>query len=218
MGRQDRRHKLALDESFRYYRSIDSGEAEPSIFELTKSLGTLSTALAFAQMGEFKLTRQLWKRLQQAMFDKLLTTFAGEIVVLDADGRPITPGGDLPEDGLLEFHPDRCHRAEDHCRIEIGKLYPKTIAVLQKLWAAGKTSVSPMDFDGYECEGGLCPMRPLMVGQDVLVKESLTGKDAAYNRWWELYWQAYCSDDEEYREEMYKQMGELEAVWGDLYY
>src|SRR5262245_23189515 len=124
MGKIDRRHKLALDESYRYYLALEAGQA-PHIYQLTKSLRTLSIALAFADQGGFKLTRQLWKRLQQALFDRLINAFPGSLTVYDMSGKRLEPGKPLPEDGYIHFNADGCKRADDVVQIELNRIYPK---------------------------------------------------------------------------------------------
>jgi hypothetical protein len=218
MSRVDRRNKLALDESYRYYRTLESGES-PQIFQLTKSLRTLSTALAFADQGEFKLTRQLWKRLQQALFDRLINTFEGELRVFDMSGKKYEPGKSLPADGYVQFHPQGCKRADDVVQLELSRVYPKTYIGIERTWLAGRSHTTPADFEQIsECDGGICMMKPVVVGHDVLSNESRSGKAEAYTKWWELYWQAYCTKDKQERASIFKHMTEIEAVWGNLYY
>jgi len=36
----------------------------------------------------------------------------------------------------------------------------------------------------------------------------------AHNRWWELYWQAYCATNKRDQELLTRQMNELESLWG----
>lgn len=218
MSRVDRRNKLALDESYRYYRSIESGEA-PQLFRLTKSLRTLSTALAFADQGEFKLTRQLWKRLQQALFDRLINSFPGQLSVFDTTGRKLEPGMRIPEDGYVHFNAEGCRRNDDVAQIELSRIYPKTFKGMEAIWSGGRARIAPVDFENIsECDGGICMMKPMVVGHEILGAESQTGKTEAYQKWWELYWQAYCTRRKDDRAIIYKHMVEIESVWGDLYY
>ncbi|MBI4533419.1 MAG: hypothetical protein HY711_05675, partial [Candidatus Melainabacteria bacterium] len=77
MARLERREKLALDESYRYYRMLDKNGGQPELYRLVKCFKTVSAALNIADEGQFKLTRQLWRRIHQALFDKLVTTFPG---------------------------------------------------------------------------------------------------------------------------------------------
>lgn len=217
MPRTDRRERTALDEAYRYYRKLDGGET-PDIFRLNKAVKTLSFALAVSDISEFKLTKQLWRRLQQALFDKLITNFSGRIAILTEDRVPLEIRNPLPENGYIEFHPDKCKRLEDVNEIELSKLYPKTYSVIKKIWEERGSFIKPADFEGSDCEGGVCAMKPMVLGQEVLTAESTKGRADAHNRWWELYWQAYCTDNKRDQDLLSKQMNELEAIWGNLYY
>jgi hypothetical protein len=219
MARIDRRGKLALDESYRYYRHLETG-AEPELFALTRSLCTLSHALYFAETGEFKLTRQLWRRLQQALFDRLLSSFHGRFTLMNADRVVVEFGTSVPEDGFISFRAEGCKRVEDVAMIEVSRLYPKMFVVISKAWAEGRTRLSPEEVAAMpDCsDGGVCMMKPVVLGRETLDAESKHGKTQAYRKWWELYWQAYCTPKKADRQDLYRHMLEIETVWGSLYY
>lgn len=220
MGRTERRERTALDEAYRYFRKLDSGEEAPDVFLLNKSVKTLSFALAFSDSNEFKLTRQLWRRLHQALFDKLISNFSGQIAVFDENHKALEIRTPLPEQGFVEFHPDRCKRNDDINEIEISRLYPKTYTVVKRLWEQRSAFIKPSDFEGGDCDkdSGVCFMKPMVLGHEVLTAESQKGRDEAHHKWWELYWQAYCITNKKEQDLITKQMTELEAVWGNLYY
>ena len=217
MGRQERRERTALDEAFRYFRELEGGQS-PDIFRLNKSVKTLSFALAVSDVSEFKLTKQLWKRLHQALFDRLITNFSGQIEVLDESRVSQEIRNPFPEYGHIVFHPDACKRDDDRNEIEIQKLYPKTHSVLKRIWEERGAFIKPADFEGGECADGVCFMKPMVPGQEVLSEESNKGRADAHNRWWELYWQAYCSGSKKDQDTLTKQMNDLESIWGNLYY
>lgn len=217
-SRTERRERTALDEAYRYYQKLESGEEIANLYILNKAVKTLSFALAFSDTNEFKLTRQLWGRLHQALFDRLLTTFPGRITIYDRHHRPLEILNDIPENGFVEFHPDRCRRTDDINEIEVSKLYPKTLAIVKKLWKNKGAFIKPSDFEGGDCEGGVCHMKPMVVGKEVLQEESKKGRDDAHSKWWELYWQAYCINSKKEQDLIVKQMHELESIWGNLYY
>jgi hypothetical protein len=169
-------------------------------------------------MKEFKFTKQLWKRLHQALFDKLITGFSGRIAILDEARNPMEILNPMPEYGVLEFYPDGCKRLDDYNEIEINKLYPKTHGVVKHIWEERGAFIKPADFEGADCDGGVCFMKPIVVGQEVLGEESARGRSDAHNRWWELYWQAYCTPNKHEQQLLMKQMNELEAIWGNLSY
>lgn len=218
MGRQDRRERTALDEAFGYYRKLERGEVEPDIFRLNKAVRTLGFALAVSDVSEFKLTKQLWKRLHQALFDKMISSFAGSIAILDEKRVQQEILRPLPESGFLAYSPERCRRLDDVCEIELSKLFPKTYNVVKRVWQERGAFIKPSDFEGGDCADGVCFMKPMVMGQDVLGEESQKGKAEAHNRWWELYWQVYCMSNKSEQENLVKQMSELESIWGNLYY
>lgn len=217
MGRAERRERTALDEAYHYYRKLDSGET-PDIFSLNKAVRTLSFALAVSDMKEFKFTKQLWKRLHQALFDKLITNFSGRIAILDEQRIALEILNPLPEYGYIEFYPDGCKRLDDLNEIELGKLYPKSHSVIKRIWEERGAFIKPADFEGNDCDGGVCFMKPMVMGQEVLGEESTRGRNDAHNKWWELYWQAYCTNNKHEQQILVKQMNELETIWGNLSY
>ncbi len=218
MARADRRVRKALDESYRYWRIVDKNNERPELFSLANSLKTLTASLELAENGEFKLTRQLWRRIQQALFDKLITSFPGYITVMDMDGAQILPKSEFPEDGEVIFHPENCRRADDHFHMEIKHLYPATFYNLKKVWKEKGAQVAPDDFPDIHCTSEGCLMRPVVFGTEILDQESESGREKAYHEWWELYWHAYCARGKNERNLIYKRMDDLEAIWGNLYY
>jgi len=218
VGKFDRRERAALDESYRYCRGLEKSSEQPELYRLARCLKTMSAALGAADNGNFKLTRQLWRRVQQALFDKLITSFPGYLLVYGEDGGSLQPKSEFPDEGLVEFHPNGCRRTDDIFQMEIKHLYPGTQTCLTKAWKNKGAELTPGDFTAQECAGGACPMKPVVFGHDVLGAESEQGRDKAYHDWWDLYLQAYCTPDEQLQKVLYRRMDELESVWGNLYY
>ena len=218
MANLDRRGKMALDESYRYYRKLDKNGEYPDIYHLARCLKTISACLEIADHHQFKLTRQLWRRIHHALFDKLITSFPGYVCVFDRDGTPALPRGEVREDGVVEFRGDGLRRADDVFRLEIKDLYPATFINLSKTWKTRGAHVIPGFFGEVDCSLYGCPIKPMILGLDVLDKESTEGKDKAYGEWWDLYWQAYCTRNHLERNGLYRKMDEIELVWGNLYY
>lgn len=212
----ERRKRHALDESYHYYKKLESHEDVPQLFSLVKCLQNVRAAIEKPQ-DEFRLTRQLWSRVYYALFDKLITSFPGYCLVVDGEGQQINAGGEFPETGILEFHPQNLKRDDDVFYIEIKHLYPATLNALKAAWKNNGAMTNPDDFIHADCGPNGCYLKPLLLGDDVLGIESQAGKDVAYQAWWELYWQAYCTRDEKKQLMLFDRMHELEAVWGDLY-
>jgi hypothetical protein len=220
MARVDRRQRIALDESYRYYRTLENG-VEPRLFDLSRSLCTVTHALYFAESGQFKLTKHLWRRLQQSFFERLLSSFPGKFTLMDANRKVVDFGCEIPEDGFITFRADGCKRGEDVAEIEIDRLYSGTLAVIAHTWRNGKRVLRPIDFSSVgqsHCDKDVCTVKPMVLGHEVLTQESRNGKQIAYDKWWQLYWQAYCTPNKQERGLLYRDMLEIEAVWGNLYY
>lgn len=218
MARLDRREKLALDESYKYYRSLDADGAEPNLYKLAHCLKTVNHAIELTGSHEFKLTVQLWKRIQQGLFDKLITNFSGYVIVSNGDGSAKQPKSDFPDVGMVEFHAEGLRRADDIFRMEIKHIYPATFYNLSKAWKKKGANLTPADFPKAECGDGGCFVKPVLLGVEVLDNESKLGKEKAYHEWWDLYWQAYCTKSKNDRHTLYRKMDELELAWGNLYY
>lgn len=216
--RLERRERSALDEAYQYHRALDKDGLPADIFTLSRCLKTVSAALRMPDGEAFKLTRQLWQRMYNALFDKLITNFPGHMVLLNTAGEALDQKEKFPTDGVLEFHPEGLRRDDDAYRIEIKHLYPKTHHCLESVWKQNRAAVKKEDFNASDCGEQGCFLKPFMVGEEVLAAESTTGKEKAYKQWWELYWMAYCTQDGDVRIQLQIQMEQLESVWGNLFY
>jgi len=217
MGKLDRRAKLALDEAYRLFRSISKDECVPELFQLVRCLKTVGNALDGAVEGRLKLTVRLWRRIYVALFDKLLTSYPAYLVIYDANGDVLKPKQTIPEEATLEIHPQGLRRADDKFKTLMADLHPKTNELLTRVWCERGNFTKKEDFVSSEC-GDYCAPQHFAIGDDILQSESEVGKQVAYSRWWDLYWQAYCTRDQEEKRLITKQMESIEAVWGDLYY
>jgi hypothetical protein len=217
MGKLDRRAKLALDEAYRVFRVITKEEAPPDLFQLVRCLKTVGNALNGAIDGQLKLTVRLWRRIHLALFDKLFTSYPAHMVIYAADGSVVKPKKPIPEEGILEIHPEGLRREDDTFKMEIENLHPDTRQALNKIWTERGNSTRREDFANYDC-GEYCAPKHFVIGDEVLTSESTKGKEQAYSQWWDLYWQAYCTSDQGAKRHILKQMESIEAVWGNLYY
>lgn len=218
LGKRDRRDRIALDEAYRFYRSTIKEDHTPELFALVKALQTVSNALQVSGSGEFQLTVRLWNRIQQSLFDRLVTSYPAHVLVFDESGQPLASKSDWRDDCMIEIYPDGLRRDDDSFRMEVSNLHPVTRHRLVKVWKERGPSTKREDFANMDECGDVCAPKPFLIGDEVLLQESLDGKAKAYKRWWNLYWQSYCSGDNEDKILMTKQMNALEAVWGNLYY
>jgi hypothetical protein len=186
MGKQDRREKLALDEAYKVFRAITKEEAQPELFQLVRCLTTVSNALEGANEGQLKLTVRLWRRIHLALFDELFTSYPAHLVIYAADGSVVKAKAPIPEDAVLEIHPEGLRRADDTFKMEIENLHPESRDVLSKIWTERGNSTRREDFASYDC-GEFCAPKHFVIGDEVLRSESTKGKEQAYTRWWDLY-------------------------------
>jgi hypothetical protein len=217
MARIDRREKTALDNAYRYFKEVVREDRSPDLYKLANCLKTVSNALKTPQTAEFKLTTRLWRRIQETLLDKMLGSFPTHVIVLSDQGNALEIKEHIPEDALVEVHPQGLRRADDAFRLEIKNFPPLTRTRLKKIWKEKSGAARPEDFATVDC-GGVCPVTGFLVGEEILQNESELGKQRAYQKWWELYWQAYCSNDKQERAVIEKEMLDLEGVWGNLYY
>jgi hypothetical protein len=220
MASLDRRDRVALDEAYTYYKTTVVSDGQSDLLTIVNALKTVSHALHAPQNGSFKLTTRLWLRIEQALFDKLVTGFAAHLVILDNEGRALAAGDELSEDCLIELHPEGLRRADDVFRMPFADLPSFTQMQLTTIWKEKGPNIKREDFsNGAGCSAsGICAMKPFAVAHEILEKEAQFGKQLAYQQWWELYWQAYCTRNKREKQMLIKDMSSLEAVWGDLYY
>lgn len=223
MKTTDRRNRVALDQAYEFYRQTLSDGSGSDLHTLANSLKTVTRALDAAQSGDMQLTYRLWLKIRQALFDKLLTSYSCHVVAITADGRALLEREPLPDECRLELYPEGLKRADDVFHTEIRELHPHTRARLNQVWRERGPSLRKEDFDldnQPQCEDGVCAMRPnsFIVGHEVLLAEASTGRQKAYQAYWRLYWQSYCSPKPTEKQTLHRQMANLEAVWGNLNY
>ncbi|CAN5323373.1 hypothetical protein BH11CYA1_BH11CYA1_15450 [soil metagenome] len=220
MEKADRRDSVALDKAYEFYRETLS-EGTNDLHQVANSLKTVCHAINAAESGELELTLRLWQKIRQALFDKLLTNFSAYIVATGSDGQVLGHRELLPDDCTLELHPEGLRRDDDVFSIGIEELHPLTRSRLDKVWLERGPGTRREDFsNASECEGGVCTMKPhtFIVGEEVLKTEANTGRQKAYDNYWRLYWQSYCSPSSREKQYLTRQMTSLEAVWGNLHY
>ncbi len=222
--REDRRDRVALDEAYEFYRQI-LVDGTNDLHLLANSLKTVCRALDAAEAGEMELTMRLWKKIRQALFDRLLTSFPAHVVAIAKDGQVLSQKDFLPDDCVLELHPEGLRRDDDVFQINIEELHPLTRSRLDKVWVE-RPGTRREDFTGgkseaaQECEGGVCTLKAnaMIIGEEVLQVEAANGRQKAYSSYWRLYWQSYCSPSSREKQYLVRQMASLEAVWGNLHY
>ncbi len=215
---EDRRDKMSLDRAYDvYFRTIKGGGDD--LFAIVQALKTVQHALDACQSGGIKLTERLWKKIQQALFDKLLTGHSNYLCVFDGSGVIVESGIALPDFGIFEIHPEGLRRDDDFFRAPIEGLHELTVMKVSRAWSLHGSMLKHEYFVNLqiECSGDACLMPPgIVFGHERLREETEEGRRSAYTEWWDLYWRAYCTPDEEEKEVVLDRMAMLEAVWGRL--
>ncbi|MBX9940566.1 MAG: hypothetical protein K2Y32_15000 [Candidatus Obscuribacterales bacterium] len=231
---RERRERVALDEAYEFYKQLLSQGATENLHSLVNALKTVSTALEAAERGELEITVRLWRKIRQALFDQLLTGFSSHVVVVTSDGRVLAEKEDLPDDSTLELYPEGLKRSDDFFTASLEDLHPHTRSLLDRVWRTRGASIRKEDFQlgekaapqgeqeelGESCKDGVCALRPnsFVVGAELLSAEAKNGREKAYQEYWRLYWQSYCSPRAREKQYLVRQMASLEAVWGNLHY
>ncbi len=217
MAIDERRKKQSLDDCYRYYRGLEE-TGKPDLYKLIKCIQTVFAVLKLPADGHFKLTKPLWRRIHKALFDTLITSFPGYVIVSDEDNMNVKPDSPFPEEGSITFYPDRCKRADDNFQTEIKSIYPATRAALSKAWQTSGAQITPNLFSqpGSSFAGFFIKTQAL--GDELLGEEASLGQQQAHIEWFELYQQVSCSADPSERERLLDCMKELETVWGHLSY
>lgn len=221
MAKRDRRERVALDQAYRFYRTVANAKGEVDLYRLANALKTISHALRNSAYNEFKLTIRLWLRIEEALFDKLITTFPVHAAVLAPDGETLNHNQPLPEEGFIEVHPENLRRSDDVFVMELSRLHPSTRAQLAQLWIEHGPRIEMENFAtniSIDCTESFCVPKNFIPRLEVVEQEATSGKCWAYQKWWQLYWQAYCAPDNRERQLLNRQMSELEQVWGNLNY
>jgi len=216
-GYLDRRQKLALDEAYKLYRQIIRGEKKADLYQVANALTTLNTALQDHGDSHFKMTKRLWQRMFVSLCDLLVTSFPVYVIIYDQEGGIQTPFEPIIEPAMIEIHALGLKRKTDIFSLDLAQFNPMTRLGIEKTWISRGPMLNPEDFENLDC-GEFCTTKNFLIGDDVLRKESELGKERAYKRWWELYWQAYCAVNPLDQQLVQQEMHTLEEVWGNLYY
>jgi hypothetical protein len=221
MQRTERRDRVALDEAYDFYRQTVSDGSTQDLHRLANSLKTVCSALSAAEAGDLELTFRLWAKIRQALFDKLLTAFPAYVVAITPDGAALTAKVALPDGCTIELRPEGLRRDDDVFHMAIEELHPLTRTRLNKVWMDRGPATRKEDFDHViECSDDVCSFGPntFVVGGEILAREAQSGRQRAYQDYWRLYWQSYCSPSSREKQYLTRQMASLEAVWGNLHY
>lgn len=222
MATQDRRKKLTIDEINEYWLRLNQGAEQPSLHRIVNAVRVLDVALAESDSPmNNKLSGHVWSKIRDDLYDMLVTSFAGYFLVYsDLTGTPLEPGDKWPEQGTVEFYPERTNRRDDACPGSLSKLSPAIALRLRWNFAEGHQNIKPEDFQGYrENKAGSGDERQeaerlLEELYATCATEASKLKKIAHRKWWQLHHESTNCSDRKKTCELRRQMEQLELVWG----
>ncbi len=217
----DRRHTMALDEVFQYWRELEVGE-QPRIFKVTDSIRTIDLAMEpdwrERSPGPLVVTPEPWSRIRDNLYQVLITKFAGYFIILDTESNPIVPGTYWPTSGRVEFFPEGINRKSDSFECQFERIHPEILIRIRWHFGRGEQSIRPNMFDDVlekistSAEDEVC--RVLERFYEICEQEAVKGKRKAKQHWWHLYCESQSIENGREQRELRKQLVYLEAVWG----
>jgi hypothetical protein len=128
MATRERRNIMPLDQTYYYLRALQEREEKPSLFKLCSSIATVDAAITPVFTEETpsyqRLSRRAWAQVRATLFDWLIRSFPGYMVVYEGDSmQPVDAGERWPESGMVEFYPERARRREDSYACPLEDLY-----------------------------------------------------------------------------------------------
>jgi hypothetical protein len=222
MASQDRRRKLTIDEINEYWRRLKEGVDSPSAHKICNAVRILDLALNECEAHlSCRLSASVWSKIRDDLFDMLVSSFPGHFLVYpDYDAVPAEPGTPWPQSGTLEFYPEHVKRRDDSCQSDLARVHPAIILRFRWCFAEGRQNTTPADFESYrECaEPSEQDTDEAQLFLDELYQvcagEATKLKKIAHRRWWQLHDEARNCADRRHKNELRKQMEDLEIVWG----
>lgn len=221
MGRTERRNFMALDEAYDYFRHLENGTEKPHLYKLCRALRTVDRAVESSsesvRVGT-QLSVEAWSQVRDGLFNWLVSSFPGYFVVY-ADGQemPTESGSEWPEQGRLEFYPERGQRKEDNYHAWLERIDPRILMILRWCFAENRQYVTTSDFafDSEQVEEAEDESVPQVDSLfELCHKEAHRGKKRAHQKWWQLYWEVDSCADKNQKHELRRQMEQLQSVWG----
>lgn len=225
MASLDRRNSMTLDEVGRYWRELRT-TSSPSQNKVCNSIATIDLAFDGEHSTFSKhLSRDKWERIRADLFNVLISSFPGYWNVFETDGAdPLDlRTSDWPVEGYIEFCPTRSNRQSDILRSDLSALHPSIVLALRWCWAEGINHTSEKNFEAYQqstntveddSQSGEEAGDFLDRLYEICVDEAVKSKRIAHRAWWRLSAEVRSCEDKAVRNQLRKQILELESVWG----
>lgn len=222
MAGLERRNSMTLDEVSRYWRELRELNS-PGLNKLLNSIITIDLAFEGSLSSLSKhLSRDKWERIRSDLFDVLISSFPGYFNLYDHEsGELLEFRTDWPEQGMIDFYPQNSSRKSDILRADLRRLHPAIVLSLRWCWAEGRNEISEDDFEPYREASVKVDSEEAQVARefldrlcDICVEEAQKSKRIAHRTWWRLSSEVSTCPDKQTRNQIKKQMTELETIWG----
>lgn len=225
MGKHERRKSMPLDEAYFYLRRLELGLERPALFKVCNAIKTIDLALEAdaAAPGTRHISRQAWSAVRKSMFRTLMTCFPGYFHVYgEFECSPLDAGSAWPENGFVEFYPEKILRRFETYKARFEELDADLITCLRWCWGQERQDINPGMFKSVGQavqESEAAPTEEEAVAfldklYEICEEEAAEGKKFAHRKWCQLYWEANSCPDRRQRHELQKQMLSLQSVWG----
>lgn len=220
----ERRSSMTLDEISLYWRQMRQSKEKPNVHKLCEGINTLNIAFdGSANILSHHLTEDAWSRIRDDYFDWLVASCNGYFVVFSSlTEAPLASTDAWPETGRVEFYPEKANRKTDVYSNDLRRVNPSIVLCLRWLMAEGRQQTRPCDFEAYEHslfnhdspEDEESAREFLERLYSTLEGEAHKSKKIAHRKWWHLFWEANSCSDKRIKNELKRQMADLQTVWG----
>lgn len=223
MAKNERRKSMPVDEVYIYFRRLELKLERPSLFRVCNAIKTIDLALEpdlESNNPSKHLSAEAWSKIRDQMFHILITNFPGYFLVYESGCfNALESGAKWPEQGHIEFYPEKILRRFETYDAKLESLQPSVVTCLRWCFGQDRQNVSPSMFAVPETDDGVQTeqseaMKFLDRLYEICEEEASQGKKIAHRRWWQLYWEANGCADRRQRHELQKKMLSLQAVWG----
>lgn len=230
MARSERRNSMTLDEVNQYWRRLKSREERPGLLKVCNAIHTLDTALD-TEVSAHHLSRDIWSRIRNDYFEILVSSFTGYFSVYEENSVQAVAAVEAvevegwarwPSEGVLEFFPDNVNRRDDSYRASFRNIAPPILLRFRWCHAEGRHHTVYEDFQTLMEQANelVDEMESVQAGRfleklyDASVDEAFQAKKIAHRKWWQLYYESSACNNSKRKQELRRQMINLQTVWG----
>jgi hypothetical protein len=208
------RNAIALDDAYFYCRQLETGAERPDLFTVCNALRTLDFALEAHHESPMPMTLcvEAWTRVRDSLYAVLVSSFAGYFFVYDENENVVEPGNEWPDNGYLEFYPDRINRKNESYKGYFQHMPSAVLNPIRWAFAEGRQQLSAENFRRAEEADEARELLERL--NDVCEEQASEGKKKAHRKWWQLYWEANSCPNKRRKHELQKQMVALQSIWG----